>query len=284
MFNQLNRLLNSAIHADPLLCLAQSVCWLDPLWRSDDDEVYGDPLATGLRVTRGAFPDVYAGAVERIRAGQPDREIDRYLCTEISQQGIPVDDLESLGYGIPLPAYGVRLDDLNFYEAHPDVLPILVLFGAERAENECDLSEAVYKVGKLLHERLRDQDDPGWKQVGWALGWLFSCTGNSSVDYDWEDLSEFQPLSWEADNVAFARELIEETEAIMTDVAAGLTLLAGHDVQTALRCHIERAYRHFEKGKADDRHFRLDWNAALVSADGAAEPPAGVLLVRRDAA
>jgi hypothetical protein len=284
MLNQLNTLLTSAIRADPLGCLANAVCWLDPLWRSDDDDVDGDPLATGLLVAREAFPDVYAGAVERIRSGMSDREIDRYLCTEISQQGIPVDDLESLCYGIPLPAYGVRLDDPNFHEAHPDVLTILVLFGAERAENECDLSEAVYKVGKLLHERLRDQDDPAWKQVGWALGWLFSCTGNSSVDYDWEDMSEFQPLSWEADNVAFARELIEETEAIMADVAAGLTLLAGPAVQTALRCHIERAYCHVEKGKADDRYLCLDWNAARGGADRAAEPLAGLLLVWGDAA
>ena len=284
MLSQLNTLLTSAIRADPLCCLANAVCWLDPLWRSDgDDDGDGDPLATGLWVTREAFPDAYAGAVERIRAGMSDREIDRYLCTEISQQGIPVDDLESLGYGIPLPAYGVRLDDPHFHEAHPDVLSILALFGtdADADTPEGDFSE---RVGKLLHERLCDQDDLSWKQVGWALGWLFSCTGNSSVDYDWEDLSEFQPLSWEADQIAFARELIEETEAIMADVAAGLSLLARPAVQTALRCHIERAYRHVEKGKADDRHFRLDWRAALVGTDGATEPPAGVLLVRSDAA
>jgi hypothetical protein len=264
MFNQLNMLLNSAIRADPLLCLANVACWLDPLWRSDDDEGYGDPLATGLLVAREAFPDVYAGAVERIRTGATDNEIDRYLCAEISKQGIPVDDLEALGYGIPLPAYGVRLDDPDFHESHPDVLPILALFGAEEAANEIDLSEQVYKVGRLLHERLIAHDDPAWKQVGWALGWLFSCSGNSSVLCGIEDLSEFQPLNWEADNVAFAKELIEEAEAIMSDVAAGLKLLARPDVQTALRRNIERTYRYLEKGKSDDRHLRLEWDAALV--------------------
>lgn len=284
MLTQLNTLLNSAIRADPLLCLANAVCWLDPLWRSDGDEVDGDPLATGLLVARGAFPDMYAGAIERIRKGIPDREIDRYLCAEISKAGIPVDDLEALGYGIPLPTYGVRLDDPNFHEAHPDVMSTLALFSGEEEANEFDLSERVYKVGRLLHERLIAQDNPAWKQVGWALGWLFSCTGNSSVDYDWEDMSEFQPLSWERDNVAFAKELIEEAEAIMRDVAAGLTLLAHSDVQSALRRNVQRVYRYLEKGKSDDRHLRLEWDVALVSADGAAEPPAGVLLVRRDAA
>jgi len=284
MFTQLNTLLNSAIRADPLLCLAQATCWLDPLWRSDDDEVYGDPLATGLLVTRQAFPALYAGAIERIRAGATDAEIHRYLCAEISQEGIPVDDLESLGYGIPLPAYGVRLDDPNFHEVYSDALSILVLFGLDTEADEIDLSEQVYKVGRLLHERLIAQDDPGWKQVGWALGWLFSCTGNSSVDLDWEDMSEFQPLNWEADNVAFAKELIEEAEAILSDVAAGLKLLAHPDMQTALRRNIERTYRYLEKGKSDDRHLRLEWDAAFVGTDGATEPHAGVLLVRRDAA
>lgn len=286
MLTQLNMLLTSAIRADSLLCLANAVCWLDPLWRSDGDEVYGDPLATGLLVARGAFPDVYAGAIERIRTGMPDREIDRCLCAEISKAGIPVDDLECLGYGIPLPAYGVRLEDPDFHEAHPDVLPILALFGADADAdtNEFDLSEQVYKVGRLLHERSIAQDDAGWKQVGWALGWLFSCTGNSSVDYDWEDMSEFQPLSWEADNVAFAKEIIEEAEVIMSDVAAGLDLLARPEMQTALRRNIERVYRHLEKGKSHDRHLHLDWNAALVGADGAADSDVSVLLVRRDAA
>jgi hypothetical protein len=258
MLTQLNTLLNSAIRADPLLCLANAVCWLDPHWQSDSDEVCGDPLATGLLVARGAFPDVYAGAIERIRAGIPDREIDRYLCAEISKQGIPVDDLEALGYGIPLPAYGVRMDDPNFHEAHPDVLSILAVFGVEGDTNEFDLSEAVYKVGKLLHERLIPQDNPAWKQVGWALGWLFSCTGNSSVDYDWEDVSEFQPPSWERDNIAFVKKLIEEAEAIMADVTVGLTLLARPDVQTAVRRNIQRVYRHLEKGKSDDQHLRLE--------------------------
>jgi cellulose biosynthesis protein BcsQ len=78
--------------------------------------------------------------------------------------------------------------------------------------------------------------------------------------------------------------LLEEAEAILSDVAAGLKLLAHPDVQMALRRNIERTYRHLEKGKSDERHLRLDWDAALVGVDRAAEPHAGVLLVRGDAA
>jgi hypothetical protein len=46
----------------------------------------------------------------------------------------------------------------------------LALFGAEEEANEFDLSEGVYKCGRLLHERLITQDNAGWKQIGWALG------------------------------------------------------------------------------------------------------------------
>lgn len=284
MFTQLNVLLNSAIRADPLLCLAQTVCWLDPLWQRDRDAVYGDPLATGLLVVRDAFPDLYAGAVERIRAGLPEAEIDRYLCTEISRQGLPVDDLETLGYGIPLPAFGARLDDPEFHEAHSDVLPILMLFGVDAEADGFDLSDRVYTTGRLLYERLIAQDDPGWKQVGWTLGWLFSCTGNSSVDYNWEDMSDLQPLSWEPSQVAFAKELIEEADAILSDAAAGLKRLARPDVRAALRRNIDCVYYHLEKGKPHDRRLRLEWDAALVGIDRAAESHAGILLIRGDAA
>jgi hypothetical protein len=289
MFTQLNTLLNSAIRADPLLCLAQATCWLDPLWRSDDDEVYGDPLATGLLVTRQAFPALYAGAIERIRAGATDAEIDRYLCVEISQEGIPVDDLESLGYGIPLTACGIELSDPDLYAARSDLLPLVDLFGIrpEPGHYNVEVPDCAYTAGRIIADSLVKHEDELLKQVGWALAWLFSCSGNTLIDFDDESLAEIPPLSWDENDLAFAIELIEEANGIMGDVSAGLTLLEANPILfAALEANIQRTYEALAKmkGKQDEPRIRLEWTVTLAGGDGAAVADPELLQLRRDAA
>jgi hypothetical protein len=83
-------LLAAGLRDDPLLSLAQAVASLDPLWQMGDDEDWdeeGDGLSRALSITRTAFPDLYAGAIQRIRAGATDHDLDRYLCSEITRRG-----------------------------------------------------------------------------------------------------------------------------------------------------------------------------------------------------
>ena len=125
-------LLANAMLDDPLLTLANAVAWLDPLWTTAEDFEYeeGDDVGMALYVTRSAFPEIYAGAVERLHAGATYAQLDTYICKEINKYGIPLDGLEAIAYGIPLIAYGVDLSDPELYAAHPDLLPILALFGS----------------------------------------------------------------------------------------------------------------------------------------------------------
>ncbi|MBN8640101.1 MAG: hypothetical protein J0M07_32615 [Anaerolineae bacterium] len=237
-----------ALTADPLLLLASAVAAFDPFWNAFDEESIdydAEPLHIAVQVTRGAFPDIYAEAVERLRAGAAYQEMDRLLCTAISAKGIPLDDLEAIGWGIPLHAVGVDLEDPEFYSVHSDLLPILAPFGIDIPEGEIysvDVPECVYSVGHAIAASLLEQTDPALRQVGWAFGWLFSCTGNSLIDYTEETLAEIPPLSWSAEDVAFAIELIEEADGIMADALAGLKhLMASPDLVTAVKkdvaCH-----------------------------------------------
>jgi len=117
--------LAGVVRDDPFLLLANAVAWLDPLWTldADDMELEDDGLGIALVVTRRAFPDIYAGAVERIRAGVSKAALDPFICGEITRRGIPLDNLESMSYGIPLDAAGALLEDPDFYRQHPDVVP-----------------------------------------------------------------------------------------------------------------------------------------------------------------
>ena len=285
-------LLAAAMLDDPLLALANAVAWLDPLWEtSEDDDVYeeGDGVGMALCITRSAFPDIYASAVERIRSGATYSELDNLICGEISKRGIPLDNLEFLGYGIPLTACGIELSDPDLYAARPDLLPLVDLFGIrpEPGHYNVEIPECAYAAGRIIADSLVQQDDEQLKQVGWALAWLFSCSGNTLIDFDDESLSEIPPLTWDQDDLAFAIELIEETGGMLRDVNAGLKLLEDQPhLLEALSDHVKHLYKILakQKGTKNEPRVRLEWPSVIPSGDGSAVADPELLHVRGDAA
>lgn len=280
-----------ALTADPLLLLAAAAATFDPFWDEFEDDIdYDtDPLTIALQVTRGAFPDLYADAIERLRAGAPYAELDRLLCRGISAKGIPIDDLETIGWGIPLVALGIELEDPEFYTVHSDLLPILALFGIAIPAGESyhiDVPEAVRQVGNAIANSLHEQTDPALQQVSWLFGWLFSCTGNSLVDYSDEMLGEIPPLSWSKEDIAFAVEMIEEANGILCDAMAGLDVLKTMpDLMAALERHIATLSRELkQKGKLNEHAIRLEWTGPGGGAERTAVADTEFLLVRGDAA
>jgi hypothetical protein len=279
-----------ALTGDVQLLLASTVAALDPFWNEFEDEIEyeSDPLYIALNVTRGAFPDIYADAVERLRCGASFTELDTLICNAISAKGIPLDSLEAISYGIPLVSCGVDLEDLDFYATHSAILPALAPFGIDLPEAETysiDVSEHVYAVGRAIVTSLDEQDDPALKQVGWLYAWLFGCSGNSLIDLTLDDLYELQPLSWSAEDIAFAVEMIEEADGLLADAMAGLKhLQVSPDLQAALERNIAHLYRKLkQKGKLNDR-IRLHWSRPDSGADRSAVAGAEFLQLRRDAA
>jgi hypothetical protein len=232
--NQLTEMydqLSLALTGDPLLLLASAVATFDPFWSAfdqDDIDYEDDPLYIALAVTRGAFPNIYAEAVEQMRSNTPRQDIDRAICQAITAQGIPLDDLDVMSWGIPLLSCGVDLEDPEFYAVHNAALPALVPFGIDIPESETysiDVPECVYAAGRAVADSLHEQDDQALKQVGWLYAWLFGCSGNSLIDLTNEELYELQPLSWSSEDIAFAVEMIEEADGMMRDAMAGLHYL-----------------------------------------------------------
>jgi hypothetical protein len=236
-------LLATGLRADPQFCLASAVVWLDPMWQ-DADEDWDVPhdedgtIGIALTVTRKAFPDIYSQAVEAIRQGASYTDIDRLICYGITERGIPLDNLEWIGFGVPMPAYGVELNDADFYTTHPEVIPILACFGISPEPNPYHMTipDCVYTAGRYIAANLEKHPD---------------------------ELCEFQPLSWEKDEFEFAVAIIEEANGIMSDVLEGLEFLSNSaDLLTALQYNIQRIYKAIEKqkGKKDEPPGnRLAW-------------------------
>lgn len=259
--------LNQAMQSDSLLCLAQAVCWLDPLWRGYDEDFYHDPdgiLSAALVITRQLFPDLYVDAIDKLRQGATYTTVDQLICEGISNTGIPLDNLEYLPYGIPLPAYGVELNDADFYTSHPEVIPILACFGISPEANPYHMMipDCVYTAAEIIATDLAKRPEEQYQQVAWVLLWLTSATNNSICDWDAELMMEVEPLAWETNDLAFARVMIEEADEIMGDVLTGLYWLTSEPaVMQAMQDNIHRIYKAIQKkGKNNDApNIRLKW-------------------------
>jgi hypothetical protein len=131
------------------------------------------------------------------------------------------------------------------------------------------------------------QDDEQLTQVGWAMAWLFSCSGNTLIDFDDESLAEIPPLTWDQDDLAFAIELIEETSGMLSDVNAGLKLLEEQPhLLEALADHVKHLYRILakQKGNKNEPRVRLEWPSVIAGSDGSAVAHPELLQLRGDAA
>ncbi len=272
--------LAAGLREDPLLCLAQTVSWLDPFWSDTEQGAFADDgsLRLALHVCRDFFPGIYAQVVEALHHGAAYDDLDRLICAEISRRGIPLDSLEEMGYGVPMPAYGAALHDPEFYTQHPDIMPVLQMFGVEPGEDvyQVDVPEHVYAAGHHLYDGLVEHPDERYRQLGFLIGWLVSNTNNSCINYDWETLGDFQPLSWEPDDFTFAVEIIREADEIMAAAQAGLELVRSNVlVRQALQDNIDRLYRLFDKSTCKEKkkhdRSRLCWPTLDGGSPGAAE-------------
>ena len=293
-FQNYQSALAAAVDADPVLRLAHAAAWLDPLRGFLDDEdieatAYGeDPDAAvtmALFVTRRNFPEVYIDTLDALRTGQSYNAIDTLVCTAFNQKGIPLDSLEWLGWGIPLPAYGVELDDPDFWTQHPDAAPVLACFGISPEPNpyRIDVPDVTYRVAQIIENDLRDQPDPTWKQVGELISWLFGISQNSSVAMNYEHMSEIQPLSWDPDDVEFAIEIITEAEEIMANALAALKALNEHpSALQILQTNVQKLYQ--QKGINPNDRQQLTWTRFGERHERATEPQPKLVLIRDDAA
>lgn len=258
-FVVLQTALAHAINADPVLCLAHAVSWLDPLHDDDDDlDMPGseqDNVLIALHILRKSMPDIYINALQAVRQGATYPQLDQLICRAVQAEGIPLDHLEWMGWGIPLPAYGTTLDDEDFYVNHPDIIPLLDCFDVPIEVDA--IPQMTYTVADTIADDLLKQDNESWRQVGWLIKWLFGLSNNSCVDWDEVMMGVVQPLSWDADDIIFAREIIEEADGIMQDAHNGLEWINQHPVTLEiLSLNIRKTYQ--MKG-AEHAQYKFEW-------------------------
>lgn len=265
---QTHQFLTHQLIQDPQWCLAMTVATWDPLWQMRDEDWADEPeyvLPTALQIIRSVFPDLYVDAIQALRQGQSQTTVEQQICDGITRAGIPIDEIESVLYGIPIPAYGIDLEDPDFFSLYPDFKPILSCFGGLATPSEVTLPPYIHTTVYALAENLQQQEECHLKQVSWLLGHLFSCTGNSSVDWTLIDMDGIEWLTWDEENVAFAMAIIEEAHDILQQATEGLVWCQAHpEFLTILKHNFQHTYTRVKQGKGqtDDLQLDLDWHTA----------------------
>jgi hypothetical protein len=124
------------------------------------------------------------------------------------------------------------------------------------------IPDCVYTAGRYIAADLEKHSDEHYRQISWLMQWLWSSSGNSSIDLSYDELCEFQPLSWEKDEFEFAVAIIEEANGIMSDVLDGLEFLSDNpDLLTALQHNIQRIYKAIDRQRITGKQLnvRMEW-------------------------
>jgi hypothetical protein len=244
-----------AMQDDVRLSLANAAAWLDPLRLLEPgliEEAYfdgayeedPDALAmVALSVARRCFPAVYCELVEGLRAGWDCRRFESAFCAGL-RRAYPHLELEALYdmvYGVPLPFVGLDITSPEFLDDHPnyaalladyfDLHPISTPTTRWRDpfsvidENDFD---ALQPIARHVIKSLIAQDSQPYADLAFLLMYLFSCTGNSLLDFSanayWE--VGFEPLDWQPDALSMADEACREMGIVLGAVERSMQRLA----------------------------------------------------------
>lgn len=303
---QVSQINQSLIH-DPQTLLALTVAWIDPLSILKDQAILeeeeladyyyaGDRVGESIYVTRTCFPDIYASAINKLRKGASSRQVLNFIDTEIEQQtGLLVseyDEGHAYAYGIPLPWYGFDMDDSEFHDDREEEWHLASLFGISLETDpknnylkDLKGSDNIWSVAYTLKCSLWDyRHSPLHETLMNAIAYVFSCSGNSSVDCSYNVGCEFHPLQWTPDDVAFATFISQEAGEMIQSAVIGLRNVYDSGIQACLRQKIQSASQQIKhlKDKGEDirelitdetpNPLKLRWDDLRASPNDATEP------------
>jgi hypothetical protein len=256
------------MQGDAALCLAQAAAWLDPVRFVDpgqgEDAFYTgvheeDPTSLALyamSIARRCFPPTYCELAEGLRRGWDFLQAGEAFSAGLRRAYpyLHLDSLYDLVYGIPLPFVGLEVTSEEFPEAdeeyaalladlfdlHPTTVPAAGWRAAYTAIDEGDF-HALHPIVKRLVTSLIAEDRQPWADLAFLLMYLFSCTGNSLLDYSPNDYFDagFEPLEWEPDMLETANEACRELAIVLDAIErAKQTLAEDEVVNNALKTNI----------------------------------------------
>jgi hypothetical protein len=284
-------LLMQAMQRDVALCLAQAAAWLDPV-RFIDPDLVEDALYTGayeedpdsltlyaLTIARRCFPALYCELVEGLRAGWDFHQVEAAFSAGIRRTypHIELESLYDLVYGVPLPFAGLDVTTPEFLDEHAGYAALLeeyfglqpVTVPATRWREACPvIDESNFDAARPIVERLVRsliaEDRQPCADLAFLLMYLFSCTGNSLLDFSINAYCEagFEPLEWEPETLGVANEACRETVIVLDAVDRARKLLAEDEaISDALKANIAAL-------KAAERKEHVCDNIALTWPEG----------------
>jgi len=273
------------------LALLQAVAWFDPqalqnvqLEPNYDDS---DEDLLSMSICRSLFPDVY-GQINRLRLqGHSNKQQATYLLDGINQHLInPLRYLSDITGGVPIAWLGIDRRDIQNYADCACYRSIYQRFGITISSDDDDHNpwNEAQKIADLLSNSLNEHATDDHQGLAALLGWLFSTSGNSSVDYDYETADEghTEALEWTADNITQVNEITQEAHLWLKQAEHGSRLFkADASFRRQLSKNIKVIKTYLKKEPYGQHLPQLKWPADHArTAECSTQPDPQVLSVR----
>jgi hypothetical protein len=280
--------LMQSLQADPRLSLAQMTAWLDPLRLIGPDlvdEVYYDAVHAedpdalalyALSIARRCFPATYCQMARELHTSKSFNQVEKTFCAGIRRvyPDIQLNSLYDMVYGIPLPFMGLDVTSAEFITDHPDYATLLTDYFALTPKEfpsthwrgpgsaiDDDQFDAIRPIAQRLITSLIAQDRQPYADLAFLLMYLFSCSGNSLVDFSANDYWEsgFEPLPWEPEELKMASEACRELVIVLDAAERAMDdLVEDHELRQTLKTNIA-ALKAAEREKDVRDNIALRW-------------------------
>jgi hypothetical protein len=189
--------LNAGIMAHPAYCLLLTTCVLDPFEVIDYDDDDEDDFAWAWKLMMDEFPEIYAKAITTVyQPGAADDAAYKVMQRGLADIGIEMDGYESLHWVAMMPegmGVGWEADDAEV-EAQLDrvgVKEILWLFRCKYSKTKVDITSSASQIARAFFNEYIQHEDVRWHDLACAVGWVFSVTNNTAIDYTHGEIMEW---------------------------------------------------------------------------------------------
>lgn len=242
---------------NPTRQLAIAQAWLDPQGALGyDEEAEQDTLIRAYYICRECFPDAYVQFSEQLRRRTTRDELEKFALTALNERIYPpIDDIEYVLYGLPTVYQAIGWDEGLYLDNYPEILPFLEkYFRVTPGDDEAYV--AAGSIARYIAASLSKQKVQVYQDLYALIGWCFSCSNNTCVDYTADYASDMglESMSWTKEEIDFNRYMHEEADQMIAAAKAMIDLLetdALADIRHALKQNIQLIRRKL-KGKKHD--------------------------------
>lgn len=228
--------LADAMLEHPRLAIGRAQIWLltDVMASNGENEAVEYPVQCGMYAYfQICTPEERMAIMRAFWSGADEWQLYARLLEGLNAYLVePLTELEEVNWGPPVHSLAYGDDVFGMMEAMVAGQEIINMTGIElpNAPGSEEKNTGLRVIRRLVESLDTEDRESAHFEVGSALSWLYSISGNSVIDFDEEALQEIrgfssQYMDWSKETIAYLNEMNLEAREIFDAAQIGMELL-----------------------------------------------------------